>query len=316
MKPLFLTLILLFGLFETCAALEITFNQNAQIDDAVIRLGDVAKCDEQSPLAEALITQSVGQAPAPGEAMDIRAQTIIQNLRYANRSLPNDITWSGSTTIHISRRGILIGAEKIQAIIAEFFVKNQNSLPKAEMKFIPNSLPLPFFVPTGDLSCDVVPSHPGILGSSSLSIICKVDDKVVKNMSVRGKIEALAKIVVAATPLKKGLVLRPQHLNVAVMDISEIASPELDSRALLGMQLTRPVTIGSPVLGSMVDALPVVRRGQKVQITIDTASLHLTATGLAHSDGKLDQMIKVQNINSNKTIYGRVAGPGVVEVIL
>ncbi|MFH0781262.1 MAG: flagellar basal body P-ring formation chaperone FlgA [Pseudomonadota bacterium] len=316
MKRLLLTLILLFGLFETCPALEITFNQIAQIDDPTIKLGDVAKFDEQSPLAEALATQSVCQAPAPGEAMVIHSQTIIQTLRYSNRSLPSDIIWSGSSTIHISRQGILIGAEKIQAIIAEFLINNKKNLPQAEIKFIPNSLPLPFFVPKGDLSYDIIPSHPGILGSSSLSIIFKVDDKVVKNMSVRGKMEALAKIVVAASTLRKGLILRPQHLNVAAMDISEIASPELDFHALIGMQLTRSVATGSPVLGSMVDALPVVKRGQKVQIIIDTASLHLTATGLAYSDGKLDQMIKVQNINSNKTIQGRVAAPGVVEVTL
>ncbi len=42
----------------------------------------------------------------------------------------------------------------------------------------------------------------------------------------------------------------------------------------------------------------------------------LTATGLAHSDGKIDDLIRVQNLNSNKVVFGRVAGPGIVEVIL
>jgi flagella basal body P-ring formation protein FlgA len=49
---------------------------------------------------------------------------------------------------------------------------------------------------------------------------------------------------------------------------------------------------------------------------VETGVMHLTATGFAHSDGKLDQTIKVQNINSNKTVHGRVTGPGVVEVLL
>jgi flagella basal body P-ring formation protein FlgA len=66
----------------------------------------------------------------------------------------------------------------------------------------------------------------------------------------------------------------------------------------------------------MVENLPVVKRGQQVKIAIKAGALLLTATGLAYNDGKLDQMIKVQNISSSKIILGRVAGPGLVEVML
>jgi flagella basal body P-ring formation protein FlgA len=316
MIRILLIIFLMLGLPENVPGLEIVFKQSSQVDDATIRLGDVAKCDEQSPLSEALVTLPVGQAPAPGESILVVSQVIKQNILSTNRSLPSDISWSGSPTIHISRLGVAITAERIQTIIAEYLGNNARNLPKADIRFIPNSLPLPFNVPKGDLTYEVIPSNPGILGSSSFSIIFKVDDKVVKNMSVRGKIEAMANIVVAAEPLKKGLILKPQHLQMAAMDISEIATAELDTHTLLGMQLTKAVAGGSPVLGANVESLPVVRRGQQVKMIVDTGALQLTATGFAQSDGKLDQTIKVQNLNSNKTVHGRVAGPGVVEVIL
>ncbi len=316
MVRLLLIIVTLLTLLENSQALEITFNQSAQVDAAIIRLGDVAKCDEQSPMAEALATQIVGQAPAPGETLFLRSQTIKQNILSSNRSLQSDISWSGSPTIRISRQGVVIGAERIQAIITEYISSNKKNLPEADIRFIPNSQPLPFTVTKGDLTYDVIPANPGILGSSSFSIIFKVDNKVVKNMSVRGKIEALAKVAVAAETLTKGLILRPQHVTLVEMDISEIAHPELDSRALIGMQLTKTLFAGVPILASNVEALPLVKRGQKVKIIIETGALHLTATGLADTDGKLEQMIRVQNINSNKTVQGRVTGPGVVEVIL
>ena len=311
-----LTIFSFFALFASSQALEITFNQSGQVDDALIRLGDVAKCDEQSPLAEALITQPVGPAPAPGETLVLRAQNIKQSLLASNHALPSDITWSGSPTIQVSRQGVAVGSDKILTIIGEFLSSNAKNLPKAEIKFIPNSQPLPFAVPKGFLTYDVITSNPGILNSSSFAIIFKVDGKVVKNMSVRGKIEALAQIVVAAEPLKKGLVLRPQDLALVTMDIGEIANPEIDSHNLLGLQLTKTVAKGAPVCESMVEALPIIKRGQKVKMIIESGALHLTATGFAHSDGKLDQLIKVQNIESNKTLQGRVSGPGVVEVML
>lgn len=315
MIRLLLIMVLFFGSAQVASALEVTFNQRAQVTDSVIRLGDVATFNEQTPLTEALATQPIGQAPPPGEALILRAQSIKQGFS-SNHSVPVDTTWGGAGTINVSREGVVISPDRIKEIIAEFIETNKKDLPKAEIQFIAHSLPLPFTIPKGDLSYEVVPSNPGVLSSSSMSIIFKVDNKVVKNMSVRGKIEALAEIVTASEPLKKGLILRPQHLKMATMNISEIANAALSNDELVGLQLTRPVAAGVPIGSSMVEALPIIKRGQKVRIVATSGALHLTATGFAHSDGKLDQMIKVQNINSNKTIYGRVAAPGTVEVIL
>jgi flagella basal body P-ring formation protein FlgA len=116
--------------------------------------------------------------------------------------------------------------------------------------------------------------------------------------------------------LKKGEILGPQHLSTAILDISSIDNPGLDLEDFIGKRLQRSLRAGSPVLLSMVEALPVVKRGERVKIVINSGALHLTATGLAHSDGAMNQMIRVQNINSNKIIYCRVAAPGLVEVIL
>jgi flagella basal body P-ring formation protein FlgA len=66
----------------------------------------------------------------------------------------------------------------------------------------------------------------------------------------------------------------------------------------------------------MVKALPVVRSGERVKIIITSGSMILTATGLAYSDGQINQMIRVQNLRSRKIVYCRVAAPGLVEVLL
>jgi flagellar basal body P-ring formation protein FlgA len=315
MKSLLLILLLL-GYCNPALALEISFKQNVQVVDALVRLGDVAQCSEETPLAEALASQPIGQAPPPGEHTLFIAQNIKTAILASNKSLTDSLTWSGSATINITREGTVIASDRIGEIIAEFLDANKGNLPNAALRFIPQTLPLPFTLPKGNLAVDVIPSNPAILSSSSISLIFKVDDRVVKNMSVRGKIEALAQVVAAAESLRKGLILGPQHLHMVEMDISDIASPELDPQNLLGMQLTRAIAAGAPITGANVESLPVVRRGQKVKMVIESGILHLTATGLAHSDGKLDQMIKIQNINSSKTVHGRVTGPGIVEVLL
>lgn len=315
MKKVILILCLLIGSVLSANALEISFKANGAVDEATIRLGDLADFDQQTEMARALATLPVGQAPSPGEKSSLRAMDI-KEFVLSSQKLPSDIRWTGSPIITVLRNGITIGPDKIQKIIANFIKKNQSQLPEAEIRFIPDSLPLPFTLPIGELSYEVTPSNPGILGSSRLSIIFRIDDTVVKNMSVRGEIEALAQIVVCTGSLKRGEILRPQDLKTALMDISSIDNPGFEPDDFIGKKLQRSLRAGSPVLLSMVEALPIVRRGERVKIEINSGPLHLTATGLAGSDGALDEMIQVRNINSNKMVYCRVAAPGLVEVIL
>ncbi len=312
---LFFIILLLLGLYRTTGATEIIFKQTAEVGDDSVRLGDVALFDEKTPLTEALATLTVGQAPPPGETVVLRAQAI-QHILLVGKAVPEDFSWSGSPAITVRRLATTVDPERIMAAIADFIREQQKNLPEATVKFTPASLPLPFHLPTGDLAIEVIPSNPGILGSSRFSLIFRVNDQVVKNMSVRGKVEATANIVVAAQAMPKGSILKPEMLALASADISELPAPQFDPNDLVGKLLTRNLKAGTPVLAGMVESLPVVRRGEKVRMVLTSGALHLTATGFAHSDGRQDETIQVQNLNSNKLVYCRVAAPGVVEVLL
>ena len=285
------------------------------MDSKTITLGDIASFDENNDFTHALATQPVRQAPPPGESINLRSIKIKHYL-VSRQPLLADAKWKGPPTVTVQRRGVTIGTTQIQAAIDGYIVENRNNLPTADIRFIPNALPLPFMVPTGNLTHEVIPSNPGIIGSSRFSIIFRVDGQVVKNMSVRGRTEALAEVVVTAKPLKKGHHISPNDLTTAVVDISKQGTSSKAIEDFVGKKLKRSLRAGNVVLTSMVETPPIVRRGERVKIVISTGHLLLTATGLAHSDGAVDEMIRVKNINSNKTIYCRVAAPGLVEVLL
>ncbi len=310
-------LLILFTILSVnpCFALQITFKQEARVDRTVVTLGDIAQFDEKSEMSQALASQKVTQAPPPGESVVLRSLSIKQNL-VSSLSLSEMIDWNGSPSVTLSRTGILIGPTRIQTIIAEYLHRNKADLPDAEVRFIPATLPLPFSVPTGKLSYEVVPSNPRILGSSKFSIIFRVDNRVAKNISVKGRVEALAPVVVATSKLQKGTVLTSNNLALAVKDLSEIAAPGLDINKFIGKKLKRSLRPGAPVHTSMVEACPIIERGERVKIVINHGSMHLSTMGIARNNGRQDQMIRVQNINSNKIVYCRVAAPGLVEVVL
>jgi len=314
-RILFYLLAAFFWLCHNALSADITLLERAEVSGQLIRLGDVADFQVEPELAKALATVPIGQAPGPGESITIRSMHIKRNLIHA-RKVPRELSWTGSPAVTIYRKGIQVSADRIQEIINEYLSANSHLVPEAKMSFTPQSLPLPFVLPLGKLEYEVVPSHPGILGSSRFSIIFKVDDRVVKNMSVIGSLDAIGKAIVANASLKKGTLLRPQDLTTAVIDISKAVGATTDAAELVGKRLKKNVRSGSPISQKMVETLPVVFRGQKVKIVLSTGSLFLTATGLAHSDGRLEEMIRVQNLSSNKILYCRVAAPGLVEVML
>ncbi len=123
-------------------------------------------------------------------------------------------------------------------------------------------------------------------------------------------------VVVAEKSLRKGTILSPSDLTLAVKNLNEVSSPGLDLNSFSGKKLLRNIKAGTVITSPMIATLPLIKRGERVKIVISSGPLHLSATGIARTDGKRDQMIRVQNINSNKIIHCRVAAPGLVEVLL
>jgi len=315
MFKLLLITIFFLGSVLPCTALQVTFMQDARTDSSFVTLGDITQFDEDTEMAQALASQKVAQSPPPGETISINSLAIKKQL-ITTLSLPDSILWNGARSVHLKRTGIHIGSTKIEKIIAEYLHRNRENLPDADIRFIPAALPIPFILPVGSLTYEVIPSNPRILGSSRFSIIFRVDNHVAKNMSVRGRVEALAPVVVATGRLKKGTILSPGNLTLAVKDLNEFSNPGLDINNFSGKKLKRNVKAGTPVTRAMVTSLPVVKRGERVKIVISSGPMHLSASGIARTDGGHNQMIRVQNINSKKIIHCRVTAPGLVEVIL
>ncbi|BHH83393.1 flagellar basal body P-ring formation chaperone FlgA [Desulforhopalus sp. 52FAK] len=312
-RLLIILTVLLIG--QPVCAFDVTFKKTATVDDAIVKLGDVATIDSVDELASALLTIPVANSPAPGDKAYLRSRKI-QKYLSTSQSLPENIEWQGSSTVEVVRNGITIDSKRMLDFISDYLRSQKDSLPIAVIRFLPTSHPLPFTLPTGQLTCDVIPSNPGILSSSRFSLIFRVDGRVVKNMSIKGKVEARANIITAAIPVKKGTILSDRHLQQTVMDISEIKDPGFSIDEFIGKKIKRSLRAGSPINVSIVESLPIVFKGQKVKIVVQSGPMLLTATGLAHTDGKKNEFIRVQNLNSSKVVFGRVTGPGVVEVLL
>ncbi len=204
--------------------------------------------------------------------------------------------------------------ERVHDCLDEFLVSSADLLPRAEIRFRSLDLPSPFDVPAGVLSCEVLPSDRRILPSRRFTVIFRVDGRVAQNISIRAELEAIAPVVVAASELSRGSVLSANDLNLVERDITGLRNPCFDPQELIGKQMRRSVRLGEPLDRAAIEFPPTIRRGEVVTIVAGRDGFMLTATGLARQDGNEGETIMVRNSSSQRDVFGRVAGPGTVEV--
>ena len=313
LRPLATLILLLLLICPDASALEIRLKEQAQVRGRMVTLGEIAELSPSDAGTRALAALVLFPAPDPGEQTVVKAKEIARH--FARRALGEDEPrWSGADQVTIRREGIVIGPEKIEQILREFLSRNKSLLPQAKVGIKSLNSLRPFVLPPGKLDYEVIPSDPRILGSQRFTLIFRVDGQVEQNLALRVELEALAPVVVAAGDLARGVVLSAQDLNVVEMDLVGLKNPCFDPAELIGQKVKRSMRLGTPVDRSMVDFPPMIRRGDRVTITLRKGGLELNATGEARQDGKEGESIRIRNSSSRKEILCRVIAPGTAEV--
>jgi flagella basal body P-ring formation protein FlgA len=297
---------------DTHAKITVNFQAEANVTDARIVLADIAVITPAGSEANAIGQLPVAAAPAPGALKQLSTVSVITALR--NRPEVADVDWQGSETITVQRQGNRLNHEQLQQIIADFLKENSAKLPKTEIRFTSIRLPEELIVPSGKLSWKVTPSNPEIMGSSSFSIAFTVDGKPAGSCIVRGKLEALAEVATAEVTLRKGDLITKENIALKQQNIGSLDKPFLAVEPLVGMQVARTINIGKAIEQKHIVSPPIIKEGDQVKIFARRGDLQISTSGIAKANGRLGETIRIKNVSSNKLIYCRVDGPGIVSV--
>jgi len=295
-------------------ALEIRLREQVEVAGDMVRLGELGEIlDAEGGLQQALEPLELFAAPEPGAERKISAAEVAQAFGQRAAGMP-EVRWSGAKTLALKRPGQQIGPAQIEALIAQFLQQNKAKLPKAQVRFRISQPAAPFALPAGKLSSEIIPSDPGLLKSRSMTLIFRVDGRLVKTLLVRGDLEAKTAVVAAATDLERGTLLSAKDLQLIERDLGNLRDPYVDPAELLGQKLKRPLRAGEILAPSMVDMPPVIKRGDVVNMQLRGAGFSLSAQGVARQDGLAGETILVRNSNSRRDISCQVTGPGQVDV--
>ncbi len=149
----------------------------------------------------------------------------------------------------------------------------------------------------------------------SIALVVRVNGVVEKNLSLRLLLDARTEMVTAKRQLLAGTVLTPDDLELQKQDLKRAGGlPVKNIADAVGKKLRMTVREGAPLRSNQLAEVPVVVSGQLVTIIAESSGVRITVSGRAKSSGGIGELVRVQNLMSNKEIPARVLDASTVEV--
>lgn len=134
-------------------------------------------------------------------------------------------------------------------------------------------------------------------------------------VTFRGKLYALIDVPMPNRPILPGEILQPQDVTLRALPLSALGRFTVtDAASLEGQEVRRTLPEGRPIQSQSLQTARVVKRGEKLTLFYANGPLEVTAPARAMEDAGLGQVLRVQNLNSSKTVTGIALGDGRVQV--
>ncbi len=130
-------------------------------------------------------------------------------------------------------------------------------------------------------------------------------------------VESVAPVLTARYALPRDAVLTAADFQLQTRHVPGLLASYLSNpAALTDQRLRRPLSAGEPLSIDALAPAPLIRRGQQVVLVARGPGIEVRAAGVALSDGRASDHIRVQNLSSQRIVEGVVRSDSVVETPL
>ena len=153
------------------------------------------------------------------------------------------------------------------------------------------------------------------VGDSFYTVSFYEDDVLLRQETVRAKIEVFRDVALSVRALEKGREIRSEDVRFEGRWFTDVpANAVTDFSDFVGKQLTTSVRPNCEITRNMLRSYPLVRRGKVVRVVLESGRMTIMTVGLPEEDGSRNDVVRVKNLSSNKVIYARVVEDNTVRV--
>ena len=152
-------------------------------------------------------------------------------------------------------------------------------------------------------------------GRVPVAVSLYAGDELVKRAVVTPYVRIAEMVVVPVRTLRAGTTLSAEDLVTVERDAARTPNDAVrDLDFAVGMRAKRSLRKEEAIRASSIEGLPIVERGDRVQIILSSGPLVIQSAGKAQEAGSLGEWIRVLNIDSKRELSGRVDREGRVHV--
>ena len=261
---------------------------------ATIRLGGAIRCAVSRPATD-VAQQHAGEYGG--------RQTTTNGGESAMQELPGPSNSAGSNSA--SQRTLK------QAVIEYFNSKLARFGGRAEVSFDRGAeQTLELSTPNYTFSVSQQAEHLVGLVAVDVDIACK--GKATRTLPLVVRVTMLLDVVTAKRPVNQGSTLDYADVGLVTMSLSRVDDiPLSDLSRVVGQRAKRFVPVGTLINAAMLEAVPLVRRGQLITLIAQAGSVSVVTTGKAAEDGMLGEIITVRGLENKRDEFDAVVtGPG------
>ncbi|MDR2339207.1 MAG: flagellar basal body P-ring formation chaperone FlgA [Deltaproteobacteria bacterium] len=314
LAPLVALLCLPPGLFAGVSV--IVPSENTVVGQRIL-LGDIATIGQDSELdkelAELLGKADLGPSPLPGQRLTLRRQQFESRLISSGAPV-NDARWLIPDTVTLIGTGQDTDPSEVRRIVNEYLARTEPYASGRYEILSVNSASPPSLPPGAvEYRFSAQPSsNPNYLAGT---IFFMVDGTEAGRLRVTAQIDLQVAALLAARDLPRGHILSEEDLTEGLAPFTKAKGALTQVSQATGQTLKVSIRAGNPVHDRDLERTFMVTKGETVTIIAQSGGLKVTALGEARENGALGQTISVINLDSKKSVSGRVIGPGQVEVM-
>lgn len=281
--------------------------QNIQITGATVTIGDVF-----SGAGDAADIY-VANAPQPGQFTTLPLLDVVSIVRQygLNWERPN-----GVSRIRVVRKSQLLNPEDLKLIL-EDAIRRDGGPNRFLLSLYGNfqNIHLPQDVSSADISVGMISlDHRTGRFTTSLNLPTGGYDN--RSVNITGRVEELVSVPVLADNASRDDILASNDVTWLDIPKNRLSQNILLSKDLVvGMAARRTLRAGVPLRPTDIQEPVLIRKGTLVAMNIVAGAMRLSTIGRALEDGGKNDIIKIVNIDSHKTIEGLVIGHDNVEIL-
>ena len=281
-----------------------------QIEGDGIMLGDVF--ENAGEYADRVIAR----APSPGQSTTLEARWLGRVARAFGLDWRPTSRYDSATVTRLSH---VITAEKIRSeLLNALVVRNQDLLDERLDLQFDNRI----------LTMNVPKDKPATVGIRELQLDPRTDRfsafvvspseaPPAVRIAVTGQVHRMVEVPVPARRILRGDTIGPRDIEmIEVRRGALAANTVVDPADLIGLSAKQTLAKGRAVGANAIQPPVLVKKGGLVTVKLEAPNMVLTARGRAVESGGLDDVIRIQNLQSNRVFEAVVTGVGEASISL